>query len=86
VEFSEGNQISEALPSLRAALDAVSTEHPIILWGNDGHHGAVNSRALERATDPQGKVIGLSAATLASQFAGYRDLVGVNEQGEPNGN
>ncbi|MGD8580021.1 MAG: amidohydrolase family protein, partial [Lysobacterales bacterium] len=37
--FSEGNQVSEELPNLRAALDAVSTEHPIILWGNDGHHG-----------------------------------------------
>ena len=83
--FSEGNQISAEFPSLRAALDAVSTEHPIILWGNDGHHGAVNSRALEMATDAQGNVVGLSAATLAAQFAVYRDLVGVDDQGEPNG-
>jgi predicted amidohydrolase YtcJ len=83
--FSEGNQISAQLPSLRAALDAVSTEHPIILWGNDGHHGAVNSRALQGAVDPQGSVVGLSAATLASVFSGYRELVGVDGQGEPNG-
>jgi len=83
--FSEGNQVSRELPSLRAALDAVSTEHPIILWGNDGHHGAANSLALESARDAQGKVIGLSAATLAEPFAQYRELVGVDENGEPNG-
>ena len=83
--FSQGNQVSEELPSLRAALDAVSTEHPIMLWGNDGHHGAVNSRALERARDSQGNVVGLSAATLATVFAAYRDVVGVDENGEPNG-
>ncbi len=83
--FAEGNQVSAGLPSLRAALDAVSTEHPIILWGNDGHHGAVNSRALERAVDAQGNVVGLSAATLATTFTGIRDLVGVDDNGEPNG-
>ncbi len=84
-DFSNGNQISKRLPSLRAALDAVSTENPIILWGNDGHHGAVNSRALELAKDPQGKVIGMNAQTMAKQFAGIRDLVGLDENGEPNG-
>jgi len=83
--FSEGNQVSADLPSLRAALDAVSTEHPIILWGNDGHHGAANSRALAGAVDAQGQVVGLSAATLATTFADIRDLVGVDENGEPNG-
>lgn len=83
--FSEGNQVSARLPSLRAALDAVSSEHPIILWGNDGHHGAVNSRALAQATDAQGHVVGLNAATLATVFADYRDLVGVDDGGEPNG-
>ncbi|MSQ99149.1 MAG: hypothetical protein EXR85_07655, partial [Xanthomonadales bacterium] len=84
-DFSTGNQVSKRLPSLRAALDAVSTENPIILWGNDGHHGAVNSRALELAKDPQGKVIGMNAQTMANQFAGIRDLVGLDENGEPNG-
>ena len=83
--FSEGNQVSARLPSLRAALDAVSTEHPIILWGNDGHHGAANSRALETAVDPQGNVVGLSASTLAGAFADVSDLVGVDDNGEPNG-
>lgn len=83
--FSEGNQISAALPSLRAALDAVSSEHPIILWGNDGHHGAANSLALATAVDAQGNVVGLSAASLATVFSGYKDLVGVDDHGEPNG-
>jgi len=83
--FAAGNQVSERLPSLRAALDAVSTDHPIILWGNDGHHGAVNSRALDRAVDAQGHVVGLNASTLTTAFSDYRDLVGVDDNGEPNG-
>jgi len=84
-DFSTGNQISKRLPSLRAALDAVSTDNPIILWGNDGHHGAVNSRALELARDPQGQVVGMNAETMTKQFASIRDLVGLDENGEPNG-
>lgn len=83
--FSEGNQVSARLPHLRAALDVVSTEHPIILWGNDGHHGAVNSAALAQARDAQGNVVGLSAQTLAGPFRELRDLVGVDDAGEPNG-
>jgi predicted amidohydrolase YtcJ len=83
--FSEGNQVSEAYPTLRAALDAVSGTHPIILWGNDGHHGAANSLALATARDAQGNTVGLSAGTLASVFAEYKDLVGVGDDGEPDG-
>ncbi len=83
--FSEGNQVSAKLPDLRTALDAVSTEHPIILWGNDGHHGAANSLALATAADAQGNKVGLSAATLATVFTEYKDLVGVSDSGEPNG-
>ncbi len=83
--FSEGNQVSAGLPDLRTALDAVSTEHPIILWGNDGHHGAANSLALASAKDAQGNTVGLSAASLRKEFSEYKDLVGVNDNGEPNG-
>jgi len=83
--FSEGNQISANLPDLRTALDAVSSEHPIILWGNDGHHGAANSLAFATAKDAQGNTVGLSAASLRKEFSEYRDLVGVNDSGEPNG-
>ncbi len=83
--FSEGNQTSENLPDLRTALDAVSDQHPIILWGNDGHHGAANSLALASAKDAQGNTVGLSAASLATVFAEYKDLVGVKDSGEPNG-
>jgi predicted amidohydrolase YtcJ len=70
---------------MRAALDAVSTQHPIILFGDDGHHTAVNSAALARAHNREGEAVGLSAATLQSTFASYRELVGVDESGEPNG-
>jgi len=83
--FAEGNQVSAKYPNLRAALDAVSDQHPIFLWGNDGHHGAANSLALATARDAQGKTVGLSAETLATVFAEYRDLVGVDDEGAPDG-
>jgi predicted amidohydrolase YtcJ/quercetin dioxygenase-like cupin family protein len=70
---------------MRAALDAVSTQHPIVLFGNDGHHYAVNSAALARAKNPAGDAVGLTAETLQTTFASYRELVGVDESGEPNG-
>lgn len=44
--YTAGNQQSAELPTLRAALDAASTAHPILLLGNDGHHGVANSAAL----------------------------------------
>jgi predicted amidohydrolase YtcJ len=84
-DFSTGNQPSERYPTMRAALDAVSTQHPIVLLGNDGHHTAVNSAALARARNREGEAVGLSAESLQSTFASYRKLVGVDEAGEPNG-
>lgn len=83
--FSGGNQPSEALPNMRAALDAVSTEHPVFLWGNDGHHGAANSAAFALARNEQGEVIGISAETLRGEFAEFRPMVAVDENGRPSG-
>jgi hypothetical protein len=83
--FATGNQPSERYPTMRAALDAVSTQHPIVLFGNDGHHTGVNSAALARAKNPAGDAVGLTAETLQTTFASYRELVGVDESGEPNG-
>lgn len=83
--FSRGNQPSERLPNIRAALDAVSTKHPIFLWGDDGHHGAANSAALALAKNATGQVVGMSAATLATDFAEYRPMVAVDARGEPTG-
>jgi predicted amidohydrolase YtcJ len=83
--FTWGNEPSLELPTIRVALDAVSTEHPIVLLGNDGHHGAANSAALALAKDNQGVQVGLSRETLANQFADYRELVGTDASGEPNG-
>ena len=59
--FSGGNEPSVKLPTIRKALDAVSTKHPIVLLGNDGHHGAVNSHALKLAADSTGNVVGLKS-------------------------
>jgi predicted amidohydrolase YtcJ len=83
--FTTGNQPSRDYPNLRAALDAVSDERPIILYGNDGHHGAVNSVALSRASNETGEVIGLDARTLAEDFSGFSQLVAVDASGEPTG-
>jgi predicted amidohydrolase YtcJ len=83
--FSSGNQPSENLPNIRAALDAVSANHPVFLWGNDGHHGAANSVALAMARNEAGEVIGLSADTLNGDFADFKPMVGVDESGEPTG-
>lgn len=83
--YTTGNQPDADHPTLRAALDAASTEVQIELLGNDGHHGAFNSLALSQARGPDGTVIGLSKATLAGQFAAFRKIVGVDAHGEPNG-
>ncbi len=83
--FSSGNQPSENLPNIRAALDAVSETRPIFMWGDDGHHGAANSVALAMARNEDGEIIGLSADTLNSGFADFKPMVGVDESGEPTG-
>jgi predicted amidohydrolase YtcJ len=83
--FSNGNEPDPGHPNLRQALDRASTKHPIQLFGNDGHHNAYNSLALARAKNAAGRVVGLSKATLAEDFARFRNLVGVDESGEPNG-
>ena len=81
-----GNQTSADLPTIRAALDAVSTRHPIVLFGADGHHAAYNSEALARALNAEGAEVGLSAATLKSDFAEFAATIGVDAAGEPTGN
>jgi predicted amidohydrolase YtcJ len=83
--FTGGNEPSAAAPTLRAALDRASTAHPVVLLGNDGHHGAFNSMALAGARDGSGRVIGLSRATLKTEFSGYKKLIGVDAAGEPDG-
>ena len=83
--FSGGNQPSEDLPNIRAALDAVSTEHPIFLYGNDGHHGAANSLALSSATNENGENIEINAASLQSDYAFFKPMINVDASGEPTG-
>lgn len=83
--FSYGNQPSARLPTLRAALDAASAKHPLMLYGNDGHHAAVNSMALAMAKDKQGNIVGINKVSLNSDFAEFKELIAVDEQGEPSG-
>ncbi len=75
----EGNQPSAEYPTLRAALDAASGAHPIIMWGADGHHGAVNSLALRSAQVP------IDAGSLKGVHAQYADRIAVDDTGEPTG-
>ena len=83
--FSSGNQPSEKLKTIRAALDAASDKHPIIMWGDDGHHAAVNSLALAQARDKNGNVVGMNKETIETVFAGFREMIAVDESGEPAG-
>jgi predicted amidohydrolase YtcJ len=83
--YTDGNEPDADHPTLRAALDAVSTSVQIQLLGNDAHHGAFNTLALAQAKNPAGKVVGLSKQTLATDFMEYRPFVGVDANGEPNG-
>ncbi len=83
--FSNGNEPSEALPHMRAALDAVSTEHPIFLWGDDGHHGAANSLAFSLAMNEDGENVELNAESLKTDYAFYKTMIAVDANGEPSG-
>lgn len=80
-----GNQTDPERPTLRAALDAASTTRRIELFGEDGHHGAYNSLALASAKNAAGRVVGISKATLATDFSAFQPFIGVDAQGEPNG-
>ena len=83
--FSSGNEPDQTHRTLRAALDLATRKHPVVLFGNDGHHGAFNSLALARATDDAGRTVGFSKATLAGPLKPFRNFVGVDAAGEPNG-
>lgn len=83
--FAEGNQPDPEHPTLRAALDKASSRVAIRLIGNDFHHGGYNSAGLAQAHNARGIVIGLSKATLATDFAAYSKLIGVDTNGEPDG-
>jgi predicted amidohydrolase YtcJ len=84
-EFERGNQPGENFATIRAALDAAAPQNPVLLQGTDYHHFAVNSRALATAKNSAGAVVGLSAATLKTDFADLAQYVGVDADGEPNG-
>ncbi len=83
--FAENNRPAADLKTLRQALDQASARHPILLGGSDGHHNATNSAGLAMATTAAGEKLGLNAATLAGPFAELAPYVGLDAEGEPNG-
>jgi predicted amidohydrolase YtcJ len=83
--FAQNNKPAGDLKTLRQALDRASAKHPILLGGSDGHHNATNSAGLALARTPAGEQLGLSAATLAGPFSELAPYVGLDAQGEPNG-
>jgi hypothetical protein len=83
--YTNGNQPDAEFPTLRAALDRADSDNPVELFGNDGHHGAFNSKALAMAKNQSGMAVGFSKATLAKDFAQWSKLIGRDGEGEPNG-
>lgn len=83
--FSEGMAPDADHPTIRAALDRASRDHPIKLFGLDGHHFGFNSVALARAAKKGAAPIGLNAATAANDFARFKPYIGVGADGEPDG-
>jgi predicted amidohydrolase YtcJ len=72
-------------PMPLAALDAASTDHPILVFGSDGHHGAASILGLAQARTADGRVLGHSRATLEKEFRDIRERVAVDATGEPSG-
>ncbi len=83
VGWASGNEPSDRYKNMRMALDAVSDTHPIVLWSS--HSAAFNSAAFARARDLEGQVVGMNRETLPTVYADYREMVSVDETGEPTG-
>lgn len=83
--FSEGMQPDPEHPTIRAALDKASRDHPIKLFGLDGHHFGFNSVALAMARLKGQPPIGLTASTARNEFARHGAYIGVDAAGEPDG-
>ena len=84
-EYAAGNQTDAKYATLRAALDDAAPVNPVIMTGWDLHHSAYNSRALALAKNAKGETVGYSKKTLATDFAHYTAVVGVDRNGEPSG-
>ena len=83
--FSNGNEPTDEFKTMRQALDAASLNNPIVLSGNDGHHSAFNSTALDRAQTKDGAVVGINKASMKAEFKDYKILIGQDAEGNPDG-
>ena len=78
--------VTENYPNVRAALDAVSAEVPIVLEGSDGHAFGFNSAAYRAAHHPEtGEALAVTGATLKTGYAPYAEYFNLGEDGEPDG-
>ncbi len=60
-----GNEPTSTYRTIRQALDSVSVDRPIMLFGSDGHASAYNSTALSTAQDAQGRTVGFTAQSIS---------------------
>lgn len=78
--------VTEDYPTVRAALDAVSADVPIVLEGSDGHAFGFNSAALRAAHHPEsGAALAVTGETLGGEYAPYADYFNLGADGEPDG-
>lgn len=83
--YTSGNAPADGIETLRQALDIAAPDNPAVLLGNDGHSNAANSLALAKATNAAGEIVGISAATIKTDFAHLAQYIGVDTAGEPDG-
>lgn len=83
--FAENNRPAGGLNTLREALDRGAPTQLVLLGGSDGHHNATNSLGLAQARNADDEQVGLSAATMATDFSELTAFVGLDANGEPNG-
>lgn len=83
--FSDGNKPADNLQTLRTALDRASASRPILLESTDSHRFATNTSGLSLAQNRGGEQVGLSAATVQEHFSDLAPYIGLDANGEPNG-
>ncbi|TDK41442.1 hypothetical protein E1832_21830 [Antarcticimicrobium luteum] len=78
--------VTETYPTVRAALDAVSSNIPIQLEGSDGHAFGLNTAAYRMARHPEtGERLPLTADSLTGAYAAYAEYFNTDAGGAPDG-
>ena len=78
--------VTETYPTVRAALDAVSSDIPIQLEGSDGHAFGLNTAAYRQARHPEtGERLPITADSLGADYAAYVEYFNTGPDGTPDG-